>query len=101
MADVEWRLWRVHGFWMLPLMTLFLVLVCGLIFMAARRPNGGGPHCWSGPARGSSRPWGDPTHSALQILSERFARGEIQKGEYAEKKAALQTGGVGSEPNRA
>jgi hypothetical protein len=23
-------------------------------------------------------PWGDPTHSALQILNERFARGEIQ-----------------------
>jgi uncharacterized membrane protein len=44
---------------------------------------------------------GDPTHSALQILKERFARGEIQKGEYAEKKAALQSGGVGSEPNRA
>jgi len=22
--------------------------------------------------------WGDPTHSALQILNERFARGEIQ-----------------------
>jgi uncharacterized membrane protein len=37
--------------------------------------------------------WGDPTHSALQILNERFARGEIQKEEYTEKKAALMSGG--------
>jgi hypothetical protein len=45
MADAEWRLWRVHPFWMLPLMTLFLVLVCRLIFMVARRPHGGDLHC--------------------------------------------------------
>jgi uncharacterized membrane protein len=35
----------------------------------------------------------DPSHSALQILNERFARGEIQKDEYAEKKAAIVSGG--------
>ena len=35
----------------------------------------------------------DPSHSALQILNERFARGEIQKDEYAEKKAAILSGG--------
>jgi hypothetical protein len=64
MADAEWRLWRVHPFWMLPLMTLFLVLVCGLIFMVAR-----GPHGVGGPAQGSDRPWGGLTHSALQILN--------------------------------
>ena len=37
--------------------------------------------------------WGAPSHSALQILNERFARGEIQKDEYAEKKAAILSGG--------
>ena len=45
----------------------------------------------------SSRVWrksvkGDPTHSALQILNERFARGEIEKDEYEAKKAAILSG---------
>ena len=35
----------------------------------------------------------DPSHSALHILNERYARGEIQKDEYAEKKAAILSGG--------
>jgi len=40
-----------------------------------------------------NRPWGDPSHSAVQILNERLARGEIQKEEYADKKAALLSSG--------
>jgi uncharacterized membrane protein len=40
-----------------------------------------------------SSPWGDPTYSALQILNERFAKGEIQKQEYEERKAAILSGG--------
>jgi uncharacterized membrane protein len=31
----------------------------------------------------------DRTHSALQILNERFAKSAIQKQEYEEKKAAI------------
>jgi uncharacterized membrane protein len=33
------------------------------------------------------------TYSALQILNERLARGEIQKDEYTDKKAAILSGG--------
>src|ERR1035437_5803922 len=58
-------------------------------FFLARCFCGHGCHHW-GPR---SRMWGDPSHSALQILNERFARGEIQKDEYAEKKAAILSGG--------
>jgi len=47
----------------------------------------GGMHRW-----GPSHPWGDPTHSALQILNERLAKGEIQKEEYNERKAAILSG---------
>lgn len=33
----------------------------------------------------------DPTHSALQILGERFARGEIDQKEFEERRSALQS----------
>ena len=38
---------------------------------------------------GPGRSWGDPTYTALEILNERFAKGEIQKQEYEEKKATI------------
>lgn len=74
--------------WMFPMMLFFLVLF-GVLVLVAWRAAGHRPHHWGPPWR----PWGDPTQSALQILNERFARGEIQKDEYAEKKAALLSGG--------
>ncbi len=81
-----------HGFWMFPLMLLLLGLVC-VAFLFARRSCGHGMHSWGGPAHMMNRSWGDPSHSALRILNERFARGEIQKDEYAEKKSALLSAG--------
>ena len=83
-----WPFW-----WMFPMMLLFFLIVCGVIFLFMRAAFGhGGPlgavH-WHGPDRFS----GDPARSALQLLNERFARGEIQKEEYTEKKSALLSGG--------
>ena len=91
-----WHMWG-DGYgpfwWGGPIvMILFWVLVIGAIvaiisFFMRGGPRGHGAHM--GP------PWhagGDPTHSAMQILSERFARGEIPKDEYEDKKAALISG---------
>ncbi len=83
-----WHMWNdgyAWPFWWIgPLMMLlFFGLVCFAIFSFGRGRCGHGMHRW-----GSH----DPSHSALEILSERFAKGEIQKEEYAEKKAAILSG---------
>jgi putative membrane protein len=83
-------MWGYDGwpFWgMFPMMLLFLLLFFIVVFFFARGVFGARHH--GGPM---SHDWGDPTYSALQILNERFAKGEIQKPEYDEKKAAILSG---------
>jgi len=84
-----WHMWSSGwGFWWIfPLMVLFMIIVCVAMFLFGHRWGGGHQHA------GPGRYWGDPASSALQILNERFARGEIQKDEYTEKKAAILSGG--------
>ena len=84
------------GFWWGgPLMMLGFLVFCIVIFLLGRRSGGGWHHHHHGPWHMTGRSPGpnpagdDPTYSALQILNERFARGEIQKPEYDEKKAAI------------
>lgn len=75
-----------HFWWICPLMMLFMIVVFAAIFFIVRRSWSDGPHHWEPPWRGAS-------HSALQILNERLARGEIQKDEYEEKKTTILSGG--------
>jgi putative membrane protein len=78
-----------HGWWMFPMMILCVIIVCAVLFLIFRGLCGHGCHHWGPPSRMGG---GDPSHSALQILNERFARGEIQKEEYADKKATILSG---------
>jgi putative membrane protein len=76
-----WQFW-----WICPLMMLFMIVVFAAIFLLVRRSSTEGAHHW-GP------PWRASGHAALQILNERFARGEIQRDEYEDKRTAILSGG--------
>lgn len=81
-----WGFW-----WIMPLMMLFFFLVCAL---AMWRMWHGGAHHWGPPWHMMSGPggsWRDPTQSALRILNERYAKGEIGKAEYEDRKATILT----------
>lgn len=80
------------GFWFMPLMMLLFFLVCVGVF---RLLFGSGRHHWGPPwhmMESMGRFRGDPTLSALQILNERYAKGEIDKAEYEERKATILSG---------
>jgi putative membrane protein len=87
-----WHMWSGGwGFWWIfpMLMCVVMIAACVGIFLLMR--PGHASHGWM--PRPMTGVWGDPTHSALQILNERFAKGEIQKQEYEERKAAILSGG--------
>ena len=93
-----WPGWHSHwsGFWWLcPLMMLFMFVFFALVFFVLRRNRG----AWRPPWRWMSEQLenqqiyegygGAVQESALDILNKRYARGDIEKDEYEDKKAAI------------
>jgi putative membrane protein len=82
-----WHMWGGWAFWwVFPLFMLLMMVVCFAMFFGGhRRFRPWGP--WQ--SNDSNRTSDDPTYSALRILNERYARGEIQREEYEEKKALV------------
>ena len=81
------------GMWIFPLMMLLSFLLFAGLFVFGLRWGAGGHHWWpSTHMTGPGPSWRDPTDSAMQILNERYARGEIQKAEYEERKVTILSG---------
>jgi putative membrane protein len=85
-----WHMWSGGwGFWwVFPLFMVFMIIACVAMFLFGHRARGDELPHWA-----SGRSLSNPSDSALQILNERFAKGEIKKEEYEEKKAAIVSGG--------
>ena len=90
-----WHMWSEgygwpFAWWMCPLMMLVMIMIGATIWFGfIRGAHGGGLRHW-GP---SFRAAGSSDQSALQTLSERFARGEIEEDEYMQKKLAMLSDG--------
>jgi len=77
--------WDWHGGWSgmffgSLMMIVFVAVVVALVALAVR---------WIGGAHGGAHPGGPGTKSSIHIVEERFARGEIDKEEFEERRRAL------------
>lgn len=71
-----------HGWFFGPLMMiLWLVMLAGAVVLILR---------WLGVVRPSGAAHGKTAPDAIDILRERFARGEIDKAEFEERRALLE-----------
>lgn len=87
MPPTEWWYMPWFGMFMMPVMMVIFLVIFFLIVIPLMRSMGVGPW-WHG-----QHPPYPPQRTALDILNERLARGEIGKEEYEEKKRIISQGG--------
>jgi putative membrane protein len=83
MMHDTWMDWGWHGMWLGPL--LWLALIAFVVWAALpllRRGQDEGPR----PANGAT-----PAKSPLDILKERFAKGEIDQQEFETRRKTLES----------
>lgn len=76
--------WGAMGLMMLLVMLVFLTLIVGGVYLLVRALRGEAHRSvYEGPDRTASR------SNALSILEERYARGEIDREEFEERRRTL------------
>jgi uncharacterized membrane protein len=93
-----WPGWHAHWpafWWVCPLMMLFMFVFFVLVFLVLRRDRGDWRPPWRWMCEQPEKRRTQEGHlsetpeSALDILNKRFARGEIDRDEYEEKKTVI------------
>ena len=87
MPPTDWWYMPWFGMFMMPVMLVIFLVIFFLIIIPLMRSMGMGPW-WHG-----QHTLYPPPKTALDILNERLARGEIGKEEYEEKKRIISQGG--------
>lgn len=82
----DWWPMPFFGMMMMPVMLVIFLIVAFVIIIPLMRSLGMGPPWWHGPSQGTAL---GPPRTALDILDERFARGEIDQAEYEEKRRLI------------
>ena len=75
------------GMMMAPIMMVIFIVIALVIVLPLMRSMGFGPPWWHG-----QNPPPLPPRTALDILNERYARGEIEKAECEEKRRVISEG---------
>ena len=73
------------GMMMAPIMMVIFIVIALVIILPLMRSMGVGPPWW----HGQNPPQLPLSRTALDILNERYARGEIDKAEYEEKRRVI------------
>jgi len=84
----DWWTMPWFGMMMAPIMMVIFIVVALLIVLPLMRSMGFGPPWW----HGHNAPPLPPSKTALEILNERYARGEIDKADYEEKRRTISQG---------